>query len=163
MTKVLPKDKRIDVRRAGVVGRSYGGYMSLTLAARHAGLWAASVDMFGPYDLLTFLDRLPETWKPYFTTSVGDPTKPKEREFLVERSPRTHIANLAAPMLAIQGKNDPRVVERETRDVVDALRAKGKEIDYLMFEDEGHDVLKLKNRIACYNAITDFFKKHLKP
>jgi dipeptidyl aminopeptidase/acylaminoacyl peptidase len=109
------------------------------------------------------MDRLPETRKPYFAVSVGDPKDPKDRAFLVERSPRTHITGIASPLLAIQGKNDPRVVERETRDVVDALRAKGKEIDYLMFEDEGHDVLKLKNRVACYNAITDFFKKHLKP
>jgi len=163
MTRVLPKDKRIDARRAGVVGRSYGGYMSLTLAARHPDLWAASVDMFGPYDLLTFMDRIPETWKPYFAVAVGDPKKPKDREFLVERSPRTHIENLASPLLAIQGNNDPRVVERETRDLVEALRAKGKEVDYLMFEDEGHDVLKLKNRVSCYNAITDFFKKHLRP
>ena len=161
MTKVLPKDTRIDAHNAGVVGRSYGGYMSLTLAARHPDLWAASVDMFGPYDLLTFMDRLPETWKPYFAVSVGDPTKSKDRAFLVERSPRTHIENLASPLLAIQGKNDPRVVERETRDLVEALRAKGKEVDYLVFEDEGHDVLKLKNRVSCYNAITDFFKKHL--
>src|SRR3972149_5030932 len=87
MTKVLPKDTRIDARNAGVVGRSYGGYMSLTLAARHPDLWSASVDMFGPYDLLTFMDRLPETWKPYFAVSVGDPTKPKDRAFLVERAP----------------------------------------------------------------------------
>ncbi len=163
MTKVLPKDKRIAVRRAGVVGRSYGGYMSLTLAARHPELWAASVDMFGPYDLLTFIDRLPETWKPYFAIAVGDPKSPKDRAFLVERSPRTHITGITSPLLAIQGKNDPRVVERETRDLVEALRAKGKEIDYLMFEDEGHDVLKLKNRVSCYNGITDFFKKHLRP
>jgi pimeloyl-ACP methyl ester carboxylesterase len=163
MTKILPKDKRIAVRRAGVVGRSYGGYMSLTLAARHPELWAASVDMFGPYDLLTFMDRLPETWKPYFAIAVGDPKNPKDRAFLVERSPRTHITGIASPLLAIQGKNDPRVVERETRDLVEALRAKGKEIDYLMFEDEGHDVLKLKNRVSCYNGITDFFKKHLRP
>jgi fermentation-respiration switch protein FrsA (DUF1100 family) len=161
MTKVLSKDARVDVRRAGVVGRSYGGYMSLTLAARHPELWAASVDMFGPYDLLTFSDRIPPTWKPFFEVALGDPVK--DKDFLIERSPRTHIAGIAAPLLAIQGKNDPRVVERETRDVVEQLRAKGKDVEYLMFEDEGHDVLKFNNRVACYNAITDFFKKHLRP
>jgi dipeptidyl aminopeptidase/acylaminoacyl peptidase len=63
----------------------------------------------------------------------------------------------------IQGQNDPRVIERESRDVVEQLRAKGKEVDYLVFENEGHDVLKYENRVRCYNAITDFFKKHLKP
>jgi dipeptidyl aminopeptidase/acylaminoacyl peptidase len=63
----------------------------------------------------------------------------------------------------IQGQNDPRVIERESRDVVEQLRAKGKEVDYLVFANEGHDVLKYENRVRCYNAITDFFKKHLKP
>jgi dipeptidyl aminopeptidase/acylaminoacyl peptidase len=71
------------------------------------------------------------------------------------------MQQLTAPMLVIQGKNDPRVVERESRDVVEALREAGKEIDYLMFEDEGHDVIKYENKVRCYNAITDFFKAHL--
>jgi dipeptidyl aminopeptidase/acylaminoacyl peptidase len=159
MTEVLPKDDRLDTSRAGVVGRSYGGYMTLTLAARHPELWRAAVDMFGPYDLLTFMDRLPETWKPYFALAVGDPEK--DRDFLVERSPRTHIAGISCPLLVIQGQNDPRVVERESRDVVEELRALGREVDYLVFEDEGHDVLKLGNRVRCYGAIVGFFSQHL--
>jgi len=161
MTEVLPKDKRLDTSRAGVVGRSYGGYMTLTLAARHPELWKAACDMFGPYDLLTFMERIPETWKPYFAIAVGDPQKEEDRKFLVERSPRTYMHQLACPLLVIQGANDPRVVERESRDLVERLRAEGKQIEYLMFEDEGHDVLKYKNRVRCYNAITDFFKRHL--
>ena len=163
MTKVLPNDPRLDVKRAAVVGRSYGGYMTLTLAARHPELWQASCDMFGPYDLLTFSERIPETWKPYFKIALGDPDIPEERAFLVERSPRTHIENLGAPMLVIQGKNDPRVIEQESRDLVDHLNSIGKQVEYLMFENEGHDVLKFENRVVCYNAITDFFKKHLIP
>jgi len=161
MTQVLPKDKRLDAKRAGVVGRSYGGYMTLTLAARHPELWSAAVDMFGPYDLLTFMDRIPETWKPYFAIAIGDPAK--DHDFLVERSPRTHIGNITCPLLVIQGQNDPRVIERESRDVAEQLRAKGKDVEYVVFENEGHDVLKYENRVRCYNAITDFFKKHLKP
>ncbi len=73
--KVLKKDKRLDVSRAAVVGRSYGGYMTLMMAARHPELWTAAVDMFGPYDLLTFSDRIPETWKPYFKVALGDPVE----------------------------------------------------------------------------------------
>ncbi len=157
--KVLKKDSRLDVSRAAVVGRSYGGYMTLTLAARHPELWSAAVDMFGPYDLLTFSERIPETWKPYFKISLGDPIE--DRDFLVERSPRTYIDQIQCPLLVIQGKNDPRVIERESRDLVEHLRGIGKQVEYLMFENEGHDVLKLENRVTCYNAITDFFKKHL--
>jgi pimeloyl-ACP methyl ester carboxylesterase len=159
MTEVLPKDDRIDVERAGVVGRSYGGYMTLTLAGRHPELWSAAVDMFGPYDLSTFLARIPETWKPYFSLAIGDPET--NRDFFVERSPRTYVSDMACPLLVIQGKNDPRVVEPESRDLVEELRALGRDVEYLVFEDEGHDVLKLENRVRCYEAIVGFFTKHL--
>jgi pimeloyl-ACP methyl ester carboxylesterase len=159
MTEVLPRDERVDVSRAGVVGRSYGGYMTLTLAARHPELWGAAVDMFGPYDLISFMERLPETWKPYFALAVGDPET--DRDLLVERSPRTHIAGISCPLLVIQGQNDPRVVERESRDVVEELRGLGRDVEYLVFDDEGHDVLKLGNRVRCYDAIVGFFSEHL--
>jgi pimeloyl-ACP methyl ester carboxylesterase len=159
MTEVLPNDERVDASRAGVVGRSYGGYMTLTLAGRHPDLWSGAVDMFGPYDMFTFLDRIPPTWKPYFELAVGHPER--DKEFLTEISPKTHMDNLACPMLVIQGQNDPRVVEQESSDLVEAMRAQGKDVDYLMFEDEGHDVLKLPNKVRCYETIVDFFKKHL--
>jgi dienelactone hydrolase len=159
MQEVLAKDERVDVERAGVIGRSYGGYMTLTLAGRHPELWRAAVDMFGPYDLLTFMERIPETWKPFFALTLG--TAEDDREFLVERSPRTHIGNIACPLLVIQGQNDPRVVERESHDLVDELRGRGKDVDYIVFADEGHDVLKLPNRVRCYDAITEFFSKHV--
>jgi pimeloyl-ACP methyl ester carboxylesterase len=159
MREVLPADPRLDVRRAAVVGRSYGGYMTLTLASRHPELWRAAVDMFGPYDLIRFMEVIPETWKPYFKLVLGDPEQ--DRDFLVERSPRTYIDHIRCPMLVIQGMNDPRVKESESRAVVEGLRAQGKQVDYLVFENEGHDVLKFENRVTCYNAITDFFKQHL--
>ncbi len=157
--KILKKDSRLDVARAAVVGRSYGGYMTLTMASRHPELWSAAVDMFGPYDLLTFSERIPETWKPYFKMSLGDPVD--DRDFLMERSPKTYIDQIQCPLLVIQGRNDPRVIEQESRDLVEHLRSIGKKVEYLMFENEGHDVLKLENRISCYNSITEFFKKQL--
>lgn len=163
MTQVLPEDKRLDVKRAAVVGRSYGGYMTLMLAGMHPDLWTAACDMFGPYDLLTFSERIPATWKPYFKIVLGDSEKPEERDFLIERSPKTYLDQMSAPMLVIQGRNDPRVVAAESEDLVNQLRLKGKELELLIFEDEGHDVLKYENRVTCYNAIVDFFAKHLKP
>jgi pimeloyl-ACP methyl ester carboxylesterase len=159
MTQVLPQDERLEVSRAGVVGRSYGGYMTLTLAARHPELWRAAVDMFGPYDLITFSQRIPESWKPYFELVIGHPER--DRDFLLERSPRTYMQQIRCPLLVIQGQNDPRVTQRESRDVVEQLMASGKQVDYLVFEDEGHDVLKYANRIACYTAIAEFFKTSL--
>lgn len=156
---VLRSDPHIDTSRMGVVGRSYGGYMTLTLAARHPELWKAAVDMFGPFDLISFFNRIPETWKPYFRIALGDPET--DRDFLVERSPKTHIDQIQAPLLVIQGKNDPRVVEQESSDLVAYLKGKGKSVSYLLFENEGHDVLKFENRVAAYNTITDFFRQHL--
>lgn len=161
MTAVLSEDERVDTGRAGVVGRSYGGFMTLTLASRHPELWSAAVDMFGPYDLLGFASRVPESWKPYIKFMLGDPET--ERDMLVERSPSSYIESMACPLLVIQGKNDPRVLEVESRELVDRLRGMGKDVEYLMFEDEGHDVLKYTNRVRCYNEITDFFEKNLRP
>jgi dipeptidyl aminopeptidase/acylaminoacyl peptidase len=159
--ELLRRDERLDLERAGVTGRSYGGYMTLILAGWHPELWKAACDMFGPYNLFTFLDRLPETWKTYFYLAIGHPEK--DREFLSERSPNTHLNKLACPMLVIQGGNDPRVLEVESRDLVEDLRAQGKEIDYLVFGNEGHDVLKFENKVRCYNEITQFFARILHP
>jgi pimeloyl-ACP methyl ester carboxylesterase len=159
--KLLREDPRVDTSRAGVMGRSYGGYMTLTLAGRHPELWSAAVDMFGPYDLALFMQNLPETWKPYFALAIGDPVK--DRDVLLERSPSTYLGNLACPMLVIQGQNDPRVTAAESRVVVERLRQEGKQVEFLLFENEGHDVLKFENRVACYNAITEFFRQQLHP
>jgi len=163
MQEVLAQDERVDVSRAGVVGRSYGGYMTLTLAGRHPELWSAAVDMFGPYDLVTFCERIPPTWRPYFDVALGNPDVPEDLTFLQERSPRTYIDNISFPMLVIQGRNDPRVVAAESEDLVNHLREIGKDVELLLFENEGHGVEKYENKVICYNGITDFFKKTLKP
>jgi len=159
--RVLERDPRIDSSKRGVVGRSYGGYMTLTLVSRYPDLWKAGVDMFGPYNLLTFIERLPETWRTHFYLSIGHPER--DRGFLIERSPVTYIDEVKCPMLIIQGRNDPRVVEKESSDLVARLRSRGLPVDFLVFEDEGHDVIKFKNRVTCYSKITQFFMEQLKP
>ena len=133
--------------------------MTLTLASRHPELWKAAVDMFGPYDLPTWVSRIPPTWQTYFRLSLGDPVK--DKDFLVERSPKTYMSQLSAPLMILQGKHDPRVPEPESAHLVKDLRDGGVKVDYVVYEDEGHDVLRFKNRVHCYNAITEFFRKNL--
>ncbi len=157
----LRQDHRLDMARVGVMGRSYGGYMTLTLIGRHPELWKAACDLFGPYNLFTFLERIPETWKTYFHLAIGHPER--DRDFMLERSPSTHLHNLACPLLVMQGANDPRVVEQESHDLVENLRGQGKTVEYIVFEDEGHDIIKYANKVAGYNRIVEFFREHLQP
>ena len=157
--EMLRTDPRLDAERIGVMGRSYGGFMTLTLLGRHPDLWAAGVDMFGPYDLFTFLDALPETWKTYMYMAIGHPEE--DADFLRDRSPRTHLDALAAPLLVIQGRNDPRVVVGESDRLVEELRGKGKDIEYLVFDDEGHDMVKHANKVKAYVSILEFFEARL--
>jgi dipeptidyl aminopeptidase/acylaminoacyl peptidase len=158
---ILAQDPRLDVSRAGVMGRSYGGYMTLTLTSRFPERWAAAVDMFGPYDLVTNLHRMPATWRPFMAAMVGDPDT--EADFLRERSPATYLDNLRCPLLVLQGAHDPRVTKADSDDLVAHLRSIGKEVDYTVFENEGHDVTRHENRVTAYNLITNFFKEHLRP
>ena len=100
--EMLRQDDRLDMDRVGVMGRSYGGYMTLTLAGRHPDLWKAACDMFGPYNLLTFMERIPEAWKTYFYLAVGHPEQ--DKEFLVERSPSTSSAQPGLPTACHAGR-----------------------------------------------------------
>ena len=104
---------------------------------------------------------MPETWKTFFYLTLGHPEQ--ERELLIERSPKTYLHQLSCPLLVIQGAHDPRVREVESRDLVEDLRAQGKQVEFLVFENEGHDVIKFENKVRCYNAIVQFFTQHLRP
>jgi dipeptidyl aminopeptidase/acylaminoacyl peptidase len=117
--------------------------------------------MFGPYNLLTMIDRIPATWRPLMEYLVGHPEK--DHDMLVERSPRTYLHQIAAPLLVLQGANDPRVREQESRELVEELKGLGKQAEIIVFEDEGHDVLKYPNKVRCYNTIVQFFTEHLRP
>jgi protease II len=140
-----------------LMGGSYGGYMALLLHGRHADYFKAVVDIFGPSDLFSFINSVPEDWKPIMDQWVGNPERDKEK--LIEFSPITYLETMTKPMLVIQGANDPRVVKAESDQIVQALKDKGREVEYMLLEDEGHGFSKKENEIAVYTRILSFFNQ----
>jgi dipeptidyl aminopeptidase/acylaminoacyl peptidase len=141
-----------------VVGGSYGGYMTLLLAGRHHDYFRAAVDIFGPCNLFTFINSVPEHWKPLMKRWLGDPIEDKER--LEKDSPITYLEHMKKPMLVIQGANDPRVIKAESDQIVEALRSNGLSVEYLVLDDEGHGFSKKANEIKVYEMILEFLAKH---
>ncbi len=137
-----------------VLGGSYGGYMSLLLHGRHAELWKGVVDIFGPSSLFSFVNSVPEYWKPLMKQMVGDVEKDAEK--FTNDSPITYLDQMVKPMLVIQGANDPRVVKAESDQIVEKLREKGRKVEYMVLDDEGHGFSKRENEIKVCKAIVDF-------
>ncbi len=156
----LIRDGRADRDKLFLVGGSYGGYMTLLLHGRHAEYFQACVDIFGPANLFTFLNSVPDFWKPMMKQWLGDPVLDKER--LTMDSPITYLDGMTKPMLVIQGANDPRVVKAESDQIVKALRDRSIEVEYLVFDDEGHGFMKKTNEMAAYRRIVDFLDEHRK-
>ncbi|CAM2931553.1 S9 family peptidase [Paenibacillus taichungensis] len=144
--------------RLFVVGGSYGGYMTLLLAGRHPELFRAAVDIFGPSNLFTFLESVPEDWKPMMDNWLGDPVRDRER--LTKDSPITYLDKMVNPMLVIQGANDPRVVKAESDQIVAALQGKGVDVEYIVLDDEGHGFSRKTNEILVYRRMLEFLQKH---
>ncbi|WP_430789169.1 S9 family peptidase [Virgibacillus flavescens] len=141
-----------------LVGGSYGGYMTLLLHGRHPEYFKACVDIFGPSDLFTFVSSVPPHWKPIMDRWIGDPERDKER--FTRDSPVTYLDSMTKPMLVIQGAKDPRVVKAESDQIVAKLREKGRDVEYMVLEDEGHGFQKKENEITTYTRMIDFLDKH---
>jgi dipeptidyl aminopeptidase/acylaminoacyl peptidase len=149
----------VDGKRLGVFGGSFGGFATLSCATRLPDYWAAAVDIVGPSNLVTFAKAVPPFWKRYMKKWVGDPDE--DYEFLMERSPITYVEQLKCPLLIIQGANDPRVVKAESDQMVEKLRSLGREVEYMVFEDEGHGFTKRANELKAWKATVEFFEKQL--
>ena len=141
-----------------LVGGSYGGYMALLLHGRHPDYFKAVIDIFGPSDLFTFVNSVPPHWKPIMDRWLGDPERDKER--FIKDSPVTYLEDMIKPMLVIQGAKDPRVVKEESDQIVAKLKEKGRDVEYLVLEDEGHGFSKKENEIKVYTLMLDFMEKH---
>ena len=157
--KWLLDEPWVDPKRIGVFGGSYGGFASLSCVTRLPDYWAAGVDIFGPSNLVTFTKSVPPTWRRFTAKSVGDPEK--ESDFLTERSPITYVENTKAPLLVIQGANDPRVAKAESDQMVDKLRSLGREVEYVVFDDEGHGFTRRANHVRALRLSAEWLERFL--
>lgn len=151
-----------DPDRVGIYGGSYGGYAALVGAAMNSDVFCCAVDVVGMSNLLTFIESIPPYWKPYLEmlhNRVGNPET--DEEFLRSRSPINFVDKIQIPLLIAQGANDPRVNKNESEQIVEALKEKGLDYEYLLFEDEGHGFVKPENRLRFYQAMEAFLAKHL--
>lgn len=153
-----------DPERVGIMGGSYGGYATLAGVAFTPELYAAGVSIVGPSSIPTLLNSIPPYWAPIrkiFAVRVGDMEKPEEMEMLRAQSPLYSADKIQAPLLVIQGANDPRVKQAESDQIVVALRDLGRPVQYLVAPDEGHGFAGRENRIAMYAGVERFLAEHL--
>ncbi|MGH3017462.1 MAG: S9 family peptidase [Gaiellaceae bacterium] len=149
----------VDADRIGVYGGSYGGFAVLTCVTRLPDYWAAAVDIVGPSNLITAAKAVPPTWRRMMKRFMGDPDE--DADMLRERSPMTYIENAKTPLLVIQGAKDPRVVKPESDQLVEKLRSLGREVEYVVFEDEGHGFTKRQNEVKAMKLSADWLERHL--
>jgi len=149
----------VDGDRLAVFGGSYGGFATLTCVTRLPEYWRAAVDIVGPSNLVTFVRAVPPQWQRFMARWVGDPDT--EEDYLRERSPITYVDQVQAALLVIQGAKDPRVVKSESDQMVERLRELGREVEYFVFEDEGHGFTRYSNDVHAYRLTCEWLESHL--
>ncbi len=145
--------------RIAVMGGSYGGFMVLAVLTEYPELWTAGVDIVGIANLVTFLENTGSYRRALREPEYG--SLERDREFLESISPIHKAERIRAPLMVIHGKNDPRVPVGEAEQIVEKVRKNGGAVEYLLYEDEGHGLAKLKNRLDAYPKIAAFLDKHL--
>jgi dipeptidyl aminopeptidase/acylaminoacyl peptidase len=158
--KYLKTIAQVDPEKIAVMGGSYGGYMVLAALTKYPDLWAAGVDIVGIANFKTFLKNTGAYRRKWRIAEYGDPEK--DSELLEKISPLNHVDKIRAPLIVIQGANDPRVPQSEAEQIVQAIKERTGAVEYLLFLDEGHGIAKLPNRIRAYTAIAEFLDKYLK-
>lgn len=150
--------------RVAIMGGSYGGYATLAGLTFTPEVFCCGVDIVGPSNLETLLATIPPYWAAFFENlarRVGDPRTEAGRKLLRERSPLHHAGNITRPLLIAQGANDPRVKQAEADQIMDAMRAKGLAVTYVLYPEEGHGFAVPQNRQSFYAIAEAFLAAHL--
>lgn len=149
-----------DPKKIAVMGGSYGGYMTLAAITLYPDLWAAAVDTVGISNWESFLKNTSGYRRRQREVEYG--RLDRDIDFLRSISPIGKVDRIKCPLFVIQGKNDPRVPYTESEQIVDAVKKRGGIVQYKLFDDEGHGVSKLKNRLVLYPLVADFLDANLK-
>ncbi|HUT18143.1 MAG TPA: S9 family peptidase [Anaerolineae bacterium] len=149
----------IDGERSVVYGGSYGGFMVLSALTAYPDLWRAGVDIVGISNLVTFLENTSDYRRAHREAEYGSLVR--DRAFLEGIAPINHIDRFRAPLMVIHGANDPRVPLSEAEQLVDALETRGIPVEFLVFADEGHGLVKLQNKLVAYPAIVAFLERYV--
>ena len=154
-----------DPDRVAIFGGSYGGYATLVGVTVTPDVFAAAIDYVGISDLANFMRTLPPIARPHLANNwhayVGDPDDPDQLADMRKRSPITMVDQIRTPLLVIQGANDVRVVQAESDNLVNALRDRGVEVDYLVQGTEGHGAVNPETVIEMYQKVSEFLAHHL--
>ena len=153
----------VDPDKIGIMGGSYGGYMTLAALAFQPEEFKVGVDIFGVSNWVRTLESIPPYWESFreaLYQEIGNPQT--QLDFLKETSPLFHADKINKPLIVLQGKNDPRVILPESDDIVAAVKKNNVPVEYVVFDDEGHGFTKKKNQIEGYGAVLKFLDTHLK-
>ena len=154
----------IDPDRIGIIGGSYGGYMTMAALTFTPEEFEVGVNIFGVTNWLRTLKSIPPWWESFreaLYTEMGDPNT-EDSVRLHRISPLFHASNVTKPLMVLQGANDPRVLQVESDEIVDSVRANGVPVEYVLFDDEGHGFRKKENEIKGYGQVVTFLDKYLK-
>jgi dipeptidyl aminopeptidase/acylaminoacyl peptidase len=148
--------------RIAIIGGSYGGYMVLAALTFRPREFAAGVDLFGVANWVRTLESIPPYWaseRKALYKMIGDPQV--DGDYLRKISPLFHAELIERPLLVLQGENDPRVLKRESDEIVAAARKRGTPVEYLIFPNEGHGFARKETQIKAYQAVLVFLDKYL--
>ncbi|MDX1664766.1 MAG: alpha/beta fold hydrolase [Candidatus Promineifilaceae bacterium] len=156
----LAEQPEVDGECIAVYGGSYGGFMVLSAITTYPDLWAAAVDIVGISNFVTFLENTSDYRRGHRESEYG--SLEQDREFLESIAPIDHLDAVETPLMVIHGANDPRVPLSEAEQLVAALEARDVPVEFLVFDDEGHGIVKLKNKLVAYPAVVAFLDKYLR-
>lgn len=154
----------IDSGKIGIIGGSYGGYMTMAAMTFTPDEFKVGVNIFGVTNWIRTLKSIPSYWeasRKALYDELGDPYS-SDSIRLKKISPLFHASNVKNPVMVLQGANDPRVLQVESDEIVDALQKNEIPVEYVVFEDEGHGFRKKENQLEGYRKIKNFLDLYLK-